>query len=245
MTASDSQKVQAGIQAQGGSYKFTFHDQRVGGYQQPRTGTSSLFSSYGPTEEGSLKPSFSTPGGWILSTWPIFDGLGGEGYALLSGTSMATPHAAGCVALLRSQYPDLKPAEIMSIMQSSARPLPLYGADSLLNTAAQQGSGLLNCAAAYKAGRNIGLSVSEFNLRNGAPQPQKITIQNKGNITKAFRFSHKAAATADRLPYWPSINLDFYYPGWNPAEFLYDSAAGVQFQSDSVTIPAGGRPQLP
>ena len=40
------------------------------------------------------------PGGKILSTWPL--GPYG-GYAIISGTSMATPFVAACYALVRSQ----------------------------------------------------------------------------------------------------------------------------------------------
>jgi subtilisin family serine protease len=51
-------------------------------------GKMSTFSSWGPTYEGWIKPEVSAPGGIILSTFPLAQG----GYAVLSGTSMATPY---------------------------------------------------------------------------------------------------------------------------------------------------------
>ena len=41
-------------------------------------------------------------------------------YSLLSGTSMASPHVAGAVALLKQARPDLTPAEIENVLQDTA-----------------------------------------------------------------------------------------------------------------------------
>jgi hypothetical protein len=59
------------------------------------------FSSRGPTPDGRAKPDVVAPGVDILSALP------GGGYGTESGTSMATPHVAGVVALLWSANPRL------------------------------------------------------------------------------------------------------------------------------------------
>jgi subtilisin family serine protease len=64
--------------------------------------TITSFSLFGPTVDGRMKPDFSAPGGSIVSTWNS-----GADYQTLSGTSMATPHVAGIVALLWSANPAL------------------------------------------------------------------------------------------------------------------------------------------
>lgn len=60
------------------------------------------FSSRGPSAyHGLLKPDISAPGANVRSSYP------GNGYQLLSGTSMASPHVAGSVALLWAANPEL------------------------------------------------------------------------------------------------------------------------------------------
>ncbi len=95
----------------------------------------------GATDENDKKSSFSNygfstvhisaPGSRILSTIRTSEYnsiLNTYGYAKFSGTSMASPHVAAAVALLKSVEPDLTPAEVKKRILSTADPLgPLYG----------------------------------------------------------------------------------------------------------------------
>jgi serine protease len=58
--------------------------------------------------------SVSAPGANIISTW------GQNSYVALSGTSMASPCAAGVAALVASQHPDYLPQQIMEQVRVSA-----------------------------------------------------------------------------------------------------------------------------
>ncbi|MBM4116746.1 hypothetical protein FJ251_03255, partial [bacterium] len=77
------------------------------------------FSSRGPTTcdvpiENAIKPEIAAPGVDVYSALP--DGLYGEN----SGTSMAGPHVAGVVALMRQANPNLDVDAIKSILMATA-----------------------------------------------------------------------------------------------------------------------------
>ncbi len=73
------------------------------------------FSSRGPTRDGRLKPDVVLPGVEIVAARAQGTRMGtpiDDHYTTASGTSMATPHAAGVCALLLQAEPDLTPEEI-------------------------------------------------------------------------------------------------------------------------------------
>ena len=75
-----------------------------------------IYSSQGPTEEGRVKPNIAYVGSNVMSV--AFNT--GDQYTDMSGTSMATPGAAGVAALMYQANPDLSPFDIKNIMQETA-----------------------------------------------------------------------------------------------------------------------------
>jgi serine protease len=115
-----------------------------------RQGQRASYTNYGANVE------ISAPGGSdgaaILST--INTGVtspdpAGYSYAWYQGTSMATPHVAGVAALMLAVNPALTPAQLLALMQASARPFP---AGTIRDcTTSLCGAGIVDAAAAVRA----------------------------------------------------------------------------------------------
>ncbi len=86
---------------------------------------------------GLIKPDISAPGNGTTST------INGTGYGSFSGTSGATPHAGGVSALLLSVNPNLTPADVSMILQTTAIEKGTAGKDN------RYGAGRIDAYAAY------------------------------------------------------------------------------------------------
>jgi subtilisin family serine protease len=110
----------------------------VGALQPGGTGVA-LFSSRGPSpcDGVTLKPEVSAVGSMVRSSVP------GAGYAMMSGTSMAAPHVAGCAALLRQGFPDTTADQVKQAMYFTAVDVGGAGEDN------GAGMGSVDCLGAY------------------------------------------------------------------------------------------------
>jgi subtilisin family serine protease len=80
-------------------------------------GSLSSFSSRGPTRDGRASPTIAAPGQAIISA----NGHASTPYQPMSGTSMATPHVAGAIALMLQKNRDLTQDQIIRCMTGTAR----------------------------------------------------------------------------------------------------------------------------
>lgn len=83
------------------------------------------FSSRGPSafDRNAIVPLIAAPGQSVTSAVP------GGGYASLSGTSMASPHVAGAVAVLLDAKPDATYDEIVAALTATATDIDRAGVD--------------------------------------------------------------------------------------------------------------------
>jgi subtilisin family serine protease len=107
------------------------------------------FSSRGPSSlTDEIKPDVSAPGVSVRSAW------NNGGYNTINGTSMASPHTAGCVALILSAAPELDIASVENLLMSTAVDLGASGPDYIY------GYGRIDCYAAVSEVGDSWLSVT-------------------------------------------------------------------------------------
>jgi len=95
----------------------------------------------------------AAPGDAIASTYP------GNQYAALSGTSMASPHAAALAGLIKSVSPDLTNEEVMDIMRKTAVDLGDEGRDIYF------GYGRIDVKRALEAAEQTANTLGGFRLK--------------------------------------------------------------------------------
>lgn len=195
----------------------------VGKFVNPTGGLISSFSSYGLAADLSLKPNIAAPGGSIYSTYPLELGA----YATLSGTSMASPHVAGGVALMLQAKPNTPSTGMKARLQNSADPKNWWGAPSLgfLDNVHRQGAGMLDIPGAVLAGAVVEPSELALGESEAGPAIRSLTITNKGASLMTYALSHVGALATGANTFTPSF---------------FDAFATVGFSVPSVTVPAGG-----
>ena len=124
---------------------------------------------------GLIRPDIAAPGNSIVS----LDNETNNGYAIKSGTSMATPCVAGVMALMLEKNPELKPADLCRIIETTATKI-----SNKKNN--DTGSGVINALAAVQA-VNFNTSGPYFcqysftkNLTFGTNQSLELTLINNG-----------------------------------------------------------------
>ena len=104
------------------------------------------FSSKGPVEKSIIKPDVVAPGVDIIAARAANTSMGSpidDFYTKASGTSMATPHVSGAVALILQIHPEWNATLIKSVLMGTAVDLGYHPFE--------QGSGLVNVSAAAEA----------------------------------------------------------------------------------------------
>lgn len=145
----------------------------------------------------------AAPGMDITSTVNLgARGPGAEGYDSWDGTSMATPHVAGVVALMQSARganPSLTPAQVEQLLMANARAFPIR-VDQLL------GAGIVDADAAVRAAIAFG---------GGAVRtysnPTRTAIRDGGTITSMIAVTGRAGSAPNNARV--TVNIAHPYRG--------------------------------
>lgn len=162
--------------------------------------TLSAFSSRGPRRGDSLlKPDIAAPGQSIFSTAV---GTGDEGTSL-NGTSMAAPHVAGSMALLREQHPDWTVEELKALAMNTANKdlrstraadAPIYGPGRI-------GAGRITLTdaagskvVAYNANEAgvVSVSFGAVEVLGETTAVRNIRVVNKSNSPVSYNVSYRS-----------------------------------------------------
>jgi len=145
-------------------------------------------SSRGPSSDGRIKPDICAKGSTVYSTMP------GNAYGQMSGTSMASPGIAGCVAQLIHAYKSLnggtdpKLGLLKGIMLNTADDLGNLGPDYIY------GWGRINVRRAYNAIKNN--TYASGSISQGGSNPHIITIPANTQAIKVMVYWADPAAAA-------------------------------------------------
>ena len=177
-----------------------------------RSGVVTSFSSSGPTAFGhDLKPDVAAPGGQILSS--TLPNTSTSRFAVFDGTSMATPHVSGAVALLLQLHPAWTPAQVKSALVSTAGPAWKDTARTIEAPVTLEGGGLVALPAAASPGvftDPVSLSFEDLNVTNGDASKAlltRISDSGSGAGTWTVTLAPQAATAGTDLDFPGTISL--------------------------------------
>ncbi len=164
------------------------------GYTKPQDVVMSSFSSWGPTDDGRIKPDVVAAGVGILSTTAATD----NSYDSYGGTSMSSPNASGSLLLLQEQYAQLHESSFMR--SATLKGLVIHTADEAGLFAGpdyQHGWGLINVKKASDVitGDNEPVTankkhrIQEAVLNNTNTFSQNVIATGNGNLVATISWT--------------------------------------------------------
>jgi hypothetical protein len=162
-----------------------------GGYSTPADVVLAEFSSWGPADDGRIKPDLVADGVNVLSSISTSD----NAYAIYSGTSMSSPAAAGSSFLLQEYYAKLHSGAFMRsatlkgiLIHTADEAGPANGPDY------QFGYGLIDMpkAASVITSNNTDQLINENNLTNGNSFSLPVVASGKGPLVVTLSWTDPA-----------------------------------------------------
>jgi Subtilase family/GEVED domain/Secretion system C-terminal sorting domain len=145
------------------------------GYTKSTDVVQSSFTSWGPTDDGRIKPDIVADGVGLLSSIGTAD----NAYDTYSGTSMSTPNVAGSLLLLQEYYNQLHPGANNFMRSATLKGLVIHTADEAGASPGpdyQNGWGLVDMKKA----------AAVITANNTTDIIQENVLDNAGNATYSF-----------------------------------------------------------
>lgn len=161
-------------------------------------------SSRGPNNSFDVtKPDLGAPGTNVFAAYADVGGPPPQ-YAFLSGTSMASPHAAGAAALIKAVHPDWTPAEIKSAMMMTAT----AGLDEAGNPSNPdiEGTGTVDLGKAALSGLTMNETYDNFLAANpatgGDPSTLNLPSLRSNDCNGTCTWTRTVCSTLDTESTW-------------------------------------------
>lgn len=214
------------------------------------------FSSLGPSHTYShhLAPHVSAPGVNILAPYadqhPLTpDAALSQDWSMISGTSMASPHVAGAMALIRQAHPEWSAAEVQSALEMTASQTVKRDHNDYDNldghpaTQHRAGAGRIDVAKAVNTGLVMNETVENFTLANpklGGDVRQLNVPQLVDSNCRAGVCSWLRTVTATKDGSWTLEGDAWSYDRWTSYDGEINvSTASLEFFPASFTLAAG------
>ncbi|KRG72019.1 S8 family peptidase [Pseudoxanthomonas dokdonensis] len=216
-----------------------------------KTGQRAGYSNYGATVD--LSAPGGGGGGADDVVWSTVNASttseGDPAFGGMAGTSMATPHVVGVVALMQSVAPKpLSPSQVEGLLKATARPFPVK-VDKVI------GSGILNAELAVQKAATFGQPISANPLASGiatavpplaAGESQIFGIKVPEGATRLDLLTYSGRGTVtlysqyESEPY-PTSNVgSSVRPGTNQTITINSPAAGTYYVKVTATAAAAG-----
>jgi serine protease len=201
-----------------------------------RSGARASYSNYGAVVD--LAAPGGDAGNGILSTLNSGQTTpASDSYAYYMGTSMATPHVAGVVALMLSKNPNLTPDEVESKLKATARAFPAACSGC--------GAGIVDAAAAVKAATGITVSLTQNEAESNNTSGTANSVANSGTTvngtlgtssdTDYFSVQLPAGKTLSATLTMGSSSADYDLYVYNSAGTLLASSGNGAGMTDAVS----------
>lgn len=146
----------------------------------------SAYSSFGPVDDGRIKPDLAGNGGSVLST----DAASNTSYETSSGTSMATPGVTGSLLLLQQYHEELYGAYMKA---ATLKGLALHTADDIDDEGPdyKMGWGIMNAKSAAELLNNKDFTshVAEESLQNGDSFSFEVTANGDDTLIASISWT--------------------------------------------------------
>lgn len=209
------------------------------------------FSSRGPssTIEELFSPGIAAPGVDIFAAWteenPFEEISDTRDWNRISGTSMASPHVAGAMTLVRQAHPDWTASQVQSALQMSADSKairmehPIYD-EVVVAGPYRAGHGLVNVARAIDSGLIMDETAENFrraNPHNGG-RVRDLNLPQLINMDCGRQCSWTRTVTATEDGTW-SVNIEKLQQAHLDYEWTLDPSAKVTVMPNTFTLKAG------